>query len=69
MNTIDGAGINGLLNNFFSIPVLTNYPRSPIVGLDIKGIAGHMGTVLTADASNFININPFLPPLTAQFRL
>jgi hypothetical protein len=55
MDAINRAGINGLLNPFKAVAVLTYYPRSAPIWLHQKGIACHMGAIPTANTNLFIN--------------
>jgi hypothetical protein len=59
------AGIDGFLNHFFSIAILPINPRATIVRLNVKSVAGNMGTVLAANASHLIHIHTLLAEMTA----
>jgi hypothetical protein len=65
VNTVYGAGINGFLNNLLRVAILAIDPRATIVGLDVKGVAGNVGTVFAADAGNLIHIDAPLAQLAA----
>ena len=55
MDAIDGAGVDGLLNPFGAVPVLSDGTGTPPVLLHHKGVGGHMGAVAATDAHRFIH--------------
>jgi hypothetical protein len=69
VNAIDRAGVDRLLNHLFRVAILTNGPSTAIFRLDVKGAAGDVGAVGTADAGQLIDVNPLLANGTAQLGL
>jgi hypothetical protein len=69
VNTVHGAGVNRLLDDLFGIAILPHHPRSPMLWLNVEGVAGNVGTVLTANARHFVHIHGFFPEDASQFGL
>ena len=59
MDAIDRTGVDGFLNAFGAVAVLTDGPGASEVRLHNKGVAGHMSAVTTADADGLID--PYRP--------
>ena len=59
MDAIDRTGVDGFLNAFRAVAVLTNGPGTSQVRLHNEGITGHMCAVTTADADGLID--PYRP--------
>ena len=57
MDAIDRTGVDGFLNAFRAVAVLTNGPGTSQVRLHNEGITGHMCAVTTADADGFVHPN------------
>jgi hypothetical protein len=66
MDAINRAGIDGLLNPFKAVAVLTYYPRSAPIWLHQKGITCHMGAIPTTNTNLFINPNRLLAQAAPQ---
>ena len=68
MNAINRAGINSFLDAFGAITVLPNGPGTPQMGLNNKGIAGHMSAVTAPDADGLIDPNRSFPQCPSEKR-
>jgi hypothetical protein len=68
VDAVHRAGIDGFLNYILRVAILPVHSGPTIVRLNIKSIAGNVGTVLAANAGDLIHIHTLLAQLTAQFR-
>ena len=59
MDAIDRTGVDGFLNAFGTVAVLTDGPGASEVRLHNEGVACHMSAVTTADADGLID--PYSP--------
>ena len=57
MDAIDRTGVDGFLNAFGAVAVLTDGPGASEVRLHNEGVACHMSAVTTADADGFVHPN------------
>jgi hypothetical protein len=69
VNTVYGAGIDRLLDQFLTVAVLAHDPGPPVVRLDVKGMARYMGAMPTANAGHLIDIDTPLTKGSPQFWL
>jgi hypothetical protein len=66
MDAINGTGIDRLLYQLGGVAVLANRPGAAPVGLNRKGVDGHVGAVATANADSLVNPDSLLTQSSAQ---
>ena len=66
VNAIHRTGVDGFLDPFGGVPVLTDRSGTAVIGFDHKGVAGHVSAVSASDADRFIHPDGLITQLTPE---